>query len=87
MHANDFNIFEVFFCSNTRLQFGHYFLQGKVVHGRAKVTIVGGRIAWQNNNLDVQPGSGRFIPLPPHSPYVFATHATRESVSKLWFCV
>jgi len=34
------------------------------------VTIAGGRVVWENNELKVAPGTGRYIKLPPFS-YLF----------------
>jgi len=34
------------------------------------VTIAGGRVVWENNELKVVPGTGRYIQMPPFS-YLF----------------
>ncbi|KAK6027181.1 amidohydrolase family protein, partial [Ostertagia ostertagi] len=44
-----------------------------VVHGVAETTISRGKVVWSNNTLTTEAGSGRFIPLAPFAPYVFAT--------------
>lgn len=41
-----------------------------VLQGKVEVTIAGGRIVWENNKLNVNPGSGKYIKLPPFS-YLF----------------
>lgn len=38
--------------------------------GSVEVTIAGGRIVWQNNELNVVPGSGKYIEMPPFG-YLF----------------
>ncbi|KAK8484906.1 hypothetical protein V6N13_082433 [Hibiscus sabdariffa] len=43
---------------------------GRKGKGKVEVTIVGGRVAWQDNELKVAPGSGKYIELPPFS-YLF----------------
>ena len=42
-----------------------FFFQGKI-----EVTIAGGRVVWENNELKVAPGTGRYIKMPPFS-YLF----------------
>lgn len=34
-------------------------------------TISRGRLVWHDGRLSVEPSSGRFIPLPTHSPWLF----------------
>ncbi|XP_028805316.1 LOW QUALITY PROTEIN: dihydropyrimidinase-like [Neltuma alba] len=41
--------------------------EGKRGKGKVEVTIAGGRIVWQNNELKVAPGTGRYIKMPPFS--------------------
>ncbi|XP_021901123.1 dihydropyrimidinase-like [Carica papaya] len=43
---------------------------GRRGKGKVEVTIAGGRIVWQNNELNVVPGSGKYIKMPPFS-YLF----------------
>ncbi|KAG4964505.1 hypothetical protein JHK85_039480 [Glycine max] len=43
--------------------------RGKVP-GKIEVTIAGGRVVWENNELKVTPGTGRYIQMPPFS-YLF----------------
>ena len=38
--------------------------------GKIEVTIAGGRVVWENNELKVVPGSGRYIQMAPFS-YLF----------------
>ncbi|PPD96705.1 hypothetical protein GOBAR_DD06279 [Gossypium barbadense] len=43
---------------------------GRKGKGKVEVTIVGGRVVWQDNELKVVPGSGKYIEMPPFS-YLF----------------
>lgn len=38
--------------------------------GKIEVTIAGGRVVWENNELKAVPGTGRYIQMEPFS-YVF----------------
>jgi len=38
--------------------------------GKIEVTIAGGRVVWENDEVKVTPGSGRYIQMPPFS-YLF----------------
>jgi dihydropyrimidinase len=38
--------------------------------GKIEVTIAGGRVVWENNELKVAPGTGKYIEMPPYS-YLF----------------
>ncbi|WIA28115.1 hypothetical protein OEZ86_010692 [Tetradesmus obliquus] len=42
--------------------------EGKQIQGKVTVTISRGRLVWFDSKLNVEPGSGRFIPLPTHGP-------------------
>ncbi|ESW20382.1 hypothetical protein PHAVU_006G204400 [Phaseolus vulgaris] len=44
--------------------------EGRRGKGKVEVTIAGGRVVWENNELKVAPGTGRYIKLPPFS-YLF----------------
>ncbi|KAK9273854.1 hypothetical protein L1049_018666 [Liquidambar formosana] len=44
--------------------------EGKRGKGKVEVTIAGGRVLWNNGELNVVPGSGKFIKMPPYS-YLF----------------
>ncbi|CAI9099362.1 OLC1v1036169C1 [Oldenlandia corymbosa var. corymbosa] len=44
--------------------------EGRIGKGKVEVTIAGGRIVWENNELKVELGSGKFIKTPPFS-YLF----------------
>ncbi|PON75721.1 Hydantoinase/dihydropyrimidinase [Parasponia andersonii] len=44
--------------------------EGKRVKGKVEVTIAGGRIVWQNDELKVVPGSGKYTEMPPFG-YLF----------------
>lgn len=54
--------------------------EGMTVHGVADTTISRGKVVWRNNLLKVEAGSGRFVPLAPFSPTVFATIQQRAKV-------
>ncbi|XP_039019225.1 dihydropyrimidinase-like isoform X1 [Hibiscus syriacus] len=43
---------------------------GRKGKGKVEVTIVGGRVVWQDGELKVAPGSGKYIEMPPFS-YLF----------------
>ncbi|XP_052886642.1 dihydropyrimidinase isoform X2 [Gossypium arboreum] len=43
---------------------------GRKGKGKVEVTIVGGRVGWQDDELKVVPGSGKYIEMPPFS-YLF----------------
>ncbi|KAI6175942.1 hypothetical protein M3Y97_00745400 [Aphelenchoides bicaudatus] len=45
--------------------------EGMVVHGVAEVTVCNGRVVWENNKLNVEAGSGRFIHAKPFCKHVF----------------
>ncbi|WKY04315.1 hypothetical protein Q1695_005373 [Nippostrongylus brasiliensis] len=47
--------------------------EGMVVHGVAETTISRGKVVWSNNELNVEAGAGRFVPLAPFAPIAFAT--------------
>ncbi|OAY57936.1 dihydropyrimidinase [Manihot esculenta] len=44
--------------------------EGKKGKGKVEVTIAGGRVVWENGELKVVPGSGKYIKMPPFS-YLF----------------
>ncbi|XP_029130961.1 dihydropyrimidinase isoform X1 [Cajanus cajan] len=44
--------------------------EGRKGKGKIEVTIEGGRVVWENNELKVAPGTGRYIKMPPFS-YLF----------------
>ncbi|KXZ48335.1 hypothetical protein GPECTOR_28g741 [Gonium pectorale] len=50
--------------------------EGKVVQGKVVTTISRGRLVWHEGRLRVEPGSGRFVPLPSHGP-LFQASAVR----------
>jgi dihydropyrimidinase len=51
------------------------------VHGNADVTISNGKVIWENGELNVEAGSGRFIPVKPNCEYVFGTVESRKRVT------
>jgi dihydropyrimidinase len=51
--------------------------EGMVVHGVPEITISRGKIVWENANLDVEAGHGKFISLPPFCNYVFGAIPAR----------
>ncbi|XP_013606352.1 PREDICTED: dihydropyrimidinase [Brassica oleracea var. oleracea] len=44
--------------------------EGRRGQGKVEVTIAGGRIVWENDELKVVPGSGKYVEMPPFS-YLF----------------
>ncbi|GMY16004.1 dihydropyrimidinase [Fagus crenata] len=44
--------------------------EGRRGKGKVEVTIAGGRIVWENNELKVVPGSGKYVEMPPFG-YLF----------------
>jgi hypothetical protein len=50
------------------------------VHGTAEVTVSQGKVVWQNGNLDVEAGSGKFVPINPFCEHVFASIPARQKV-------
>ncbi|GAB2218430.1 hypothetical protein Droror1_Dr00001653 [Drosera rotundifolia] len=44
--------------------------EGVIGKGKVEVTIAGGRIVWESEELKVVPGSGKYIEMPPYS-YLF----------------
>ncbi|EPS68519.1 hypothetical protein M569_06244, partial [Genlisea aurea] len=44
--------------------------EGRKVKGKVEVTIAGGRVVWENEELKVVPGSGKYIEMPPFG-YLF----------------
>jgi len=42
--------------------------EGRRIQGYVETTISRGRVVWQHGQLNVEPGSGRFVPLPLHGP-------------------
>lgn len=50
------------------------------VHGNAEITISNGKVVWENGQLNVEAGSGRFIPVKPFCDFVFGTVKARGEV-------
>ena len=50
------------------------------VHGIADCVITGGRVVVDDGELKVVQGMGRFVPNPPHSPYVYERIKQAEEV-------
>ena len=59
--------------------------QGMEVHGIADFVISGGRVVVDDGELRVVQGMGRFVPNPPHSPYVYERIKQAEEVFKMTF--
>jgi len=55
--------------------------EGMQCHGVAEITIVGGRVVWEGGKLHCEPGTGRFVPLAPFCPFVFATIPKRARLA------
>jgi len=54
--------------------------EGMTCHGVPVVTIAGGRVVWENGQLNVQKGTGKFIEMRPFSPIVYDTLLQRKEV-------
>lgn len=52
--------------------------EGMACHGVPLYVISRGRVVMENGNLNVNPGSGCFIPTPPYSPYVYRRIQQRD---------
>jgi len=52
--------------------------EGMVCHGVATITIVGGKIGWENGQLIAAKGTGKFIETPAFSPYVYSVIQQRD---------
>ncbi|KAI1714685.1 amidohydrolase family domain-containing protein [Ditylenchus destructor] len=52
--------------------------EGIQVTGLPEVTVCRGKVVWENNGLNVEKGSGRFIPLAPNCDYVFGSSRLAE---------
>ena len=50
------------------------------VHGIADYVISGGRVVVDDGELKVVQGMGKFVPNPPHSPYVYERIKQAEEV-------
>ncbi|VDL75756.1 unnamed protein product [Nippostrongylus brasiliensis] len=53
--------------------------EGMTVHAQAAVTIIGGRVAWKDGKI--QDAKGTFVPLSPHSPYLFSVVQQRDKIN------
>eukprot|EP00873_Tetraselmis_striata_P014482 jgi/Tetstr1/434746/TSEL_023798.t1 len=42
--------------------------EGMLIHGKVTTTISRGRLVWHDGKLDVQPGTGRYVPMEPFGP-------------------
>lgn len=54
--------------------------EGKTCHGLPLFTVYNGRVVYENGKLSTQAGSGRYLPLPSHAPYVYSVIQQREKV-------
>lgn len=57
--------------------------EGIQVTGLPEVTVCRGKVVWENNELNVEKGSGRFIALAPNCDYVFGSSRLAEVVSNV----
>ncbi|VDD94777.1 unnamed protein product [Enterobius vermicularis] len=55
--------------------------EGMEVHDVCEMTISRGKVVWENGKLNTVKGSGKFVPLPPFSPYCFAVMPQRAQMS------
>jgi hypothetical protein len=49
-------------------------------HGTADYVIAGGRLVVDHGEVKVSPGSGKYVEMPPYSPYVYMRVKEREKV-------
>lgn len=54
--------------------------EGMQVHGNADITISRGKIVWNNGQLNVKAGAGKFVHLAPNCDYVFSAVKARKQV-------
>ncbi|PAV63694.1 hypothetical protein WR25_07803 [Diploscapter pachys] len=54
--------------------------EGMEVRGFAETTISRGKVVWENNELHVEAGAGKFIPAEPFCPYVFSSVPQRAKM-------
>ena len=54
--------------------------EGMCVHGVADFVLTNGRVVVEEGHVKVVQGMGRFIPNPPHSPYVYDRIVAAEKV-------
>uniref|UniRef100_A0A915DXU6 dihydropyrimidinase n=1 Tax=Ditylenchus dipsaci TaxID=166011 RepID=A0A915DXU6_9BILA len=52
------------------------------VTGLAETTISRGKVVWENNQLNVEKGTGKFVPLLPDCNYVFGATRVAETKKK-----
>jgi len=57
--------------------------EGMECHGVADVTICQGKVVYENGELNVVRGSGRFIPTPPFPSYLYGRIIKRDQTRKL----
>ncbi|VDK17321.1 unnamed protein product [Anisakis simplex] len=58
--------------------------EGMTVHGVCEKTICRGEVVWENGQLNVERGFGRFVKLTPFSKYCFATISQRAQVFRFF---
>lgn len=58
--------------------------EGMLVHGVAEITVSRGRIVWENGQLNVEGGSGKFISVRPFCNHVFGSFAAKEQVTVIF---
>ncbi len=54
--------------------------EGMSCHGVVDVTVAGGKVVFENGQVTVSQGTGKFITLPSHCPYVYSLIQQREKV-------
>ena len=57
--------------------------EGMECHGVAVLTISRGRVVYEDGQLQVSPGTGRFIPRKPFSEFVYKRIKQRDQVSQV----
>uniref|UniRef100_A0AC35U5C3 Amidohydro-rel domain-containing protein n=1 Tax=Rhabditophanes sp. KR3021 TaxID=114890 RepID=A0AC35U5C3_9BILA len=60
--------------------------EGMIVHGVPEITISRGKVVWENGELKVEKGAGRFIPLKADCEFVFGT-VNKKAIAKQFVSV
>uniref|UniRef100_A0A1I7Z9C1 dihydropyrimidinase n=1 Tax=Steinernema glaseri TaxID=37863 RepID=A0A1I7Z9C1_9BILA len=54
--------------------------EGMTVHGTPETTICGGKVVYEKGTLNVEGGSGRYVPFAPFNDFVYAPLASRGNL-------
>jgi dihydropyrimidinase len=55
--------------------------EGRTARGRVTHTVSRGRLAWADGVLQCAPGTGRYVPMAPFSPWLFAGLEARDAAA------